>query len=233
MPNSIPPYIVKVSPRSKTVRLQISQQNGLVVTVPQGFNQRLVAGIISSKADWIERTLDKVSKLPLVVEKKLPEKLDLKAMNETWMVVYRTEKLGRLRLEEQPRGRLLLISGKVSSRLAVNRLLKEWIKAKAVRLLPDWVDRISRRTGMPYQNLTIRDQKTRWGSCSSIKNINLNMKLVFLPPHLVDYVIIHELCHTRIMSHSAAFWKLVTGYYPEYKEARKQLRSLGREIPIS
>lgn len=233
MPNSIPPYTVKISQRSRTVRLQISRDNGLVVTIPKGFNQRLLDGILASKVDWIEQTMDKVSKLPPAVEKKLPGKLSLMAMNETWMIVYRTEPGNRTRLEEQTHAKLLVISGKVSSKLAVNRLLKGWIKERAVRLLPDWVNRVSRKTSLPYQNLTIRDQKTRWGSCSSTKNINLNMKLVFLPPHLVDYVIIHELCHTRIMSHSAAFWKLVARYYPDYKEARRQLRTLGREIPLS
>ena len=231
MSTPIPPYSLKISQRARSVRLQISQEKGLIVTIPVGFNQRLLPDIIQSKSQWIKKTFEHVSRLTQVKGKILPEKLELLAVNETWMLVYRTEPLKIVRLVEQQRGKVLIISGKIGSKLAVNRSLKEWLKGKALRLLPDWTERISRKTGLPYQNLTIRDQKTRWGSCSALKNVNLNLKLIFLPPHLVDYVIIHELCHTQVLSHSSSFWKLVATYFPDYKEARKQLRMLAREIP--
>ncbi len=232
MSSDIPPYTIKVSQRARSVRLQISKEAGLVITVPRGFNQKLVPDIIASKSDWIDKTLKHVEKLPPARESTLPKKLELKAINETWVVVYRTEPGSKIHIVEQVRGKVLFIAGKTTSKLSVHRQLKGWIKHRAAQVLPDWIERISRKTGLQYQKLTIRDQKTRWGSCSSLKNINLNMKLLFLPPHLVDYVIIHELCHTQVLSHSAAFWKLVYHYYPEHKEARKQIRQLSREIPI-
>jgi predicted metal-dependent hydrolase len=232
MSSPIPPYSLKISQKARSVRLQISREKGLIITVPARFNQRLLPGIIQSKSDWIQKTLDHVSKLPLGKPKTLPEKLELLAIGETWLVVYRTEPGNKVQLIEQPRGKVLIISGKISSRLAVNKKLKDWLKERAARLLPDWIDRISRKTGLTYNNLTIRDQKTRWGSCSALKNVNLNQKLIFLPPHLVDYVVIHELCHTQVLSHSASFWRLVTTYFPDYKEARKQLKSLAHEIPF-
>jgi predicted metal-dependent hydrolase len=232
MSSTIPPYSLKISQRAKSVRLQISREKGLIITIPTGFNQRLLPGIIQSKSDWIQKTFENVNKLPLGKPRTLPEKLELLAIGETWMVVYRTEPGNKVKVKEQQRGKVLIISGKISSRLAVIRKLKDWLRERAARLLPDWAERISRKTGLTYKNLTIRDQKTRWGSCSALKNVNLNQKLIFLPPHLVDYVIIHELCHTQILSHSPSFWKLVSTYFPGYKEARKQLRVMVHEIPF-
>ncbi len=232
MTESLPPYSVKVSQRARSVRLQISRENGLIVTVPKTFNQRLLPEILISKLDWIRKTIERINRLPLAAGKGLPDKLALFATNETWLIVYRTEPGNKVKLAEQSHGKVLVISGKISSKPAVLRLLKGWLKDKAVRLLPDWLERISRKTGLSFQNLTIRDQKTRWGSCSAKKNINLNFRLIFLPPHLVDYVMIHELCHTQVLSHSSTFWKLVTSFYPPYKEARKQLREMAKEIPI-
>jgi predicted metal-dependent hydrolase len=232
MSSPIPPYSLKVSQRARSVRLQISREKGLIITVPTGFNQRLLPGIIQSKSDWIQKTFEHVSKLPLGKPQTLPEKLELLAIGETWLVVYRTEPGNEVHVKEQQKGKVLIITGKISSRLAVKRAIKLWVRERATRLLPDWIERISRKYVLPYRNLTIRDQKTRWGSCYVLKNINLNQKLIFLPPHLVDYVIIHELCHTQVLSHSTSFWKLVSTFFPNYKEARKQIRALAHEIPF-
>ena len=232
MPPNLPPYSIKVSNRVRSVRLQISSEHGLVVTVPAHFNQHLLPGILSEKADWIHKTLEKIKQQPASPTTSLPEKLELLALNETWLVVYRTEMVNRVKLDVNMRARVLTVSGKVSSKTAVVRLVKTWLKARANSVLPGWLDQLSQRTGLAYNGRTIRDQKTRWGSCSSLKNINLNLKLVFLPPHLVDYVIIHELCHTRVLAHSAAFWRLVDSHYPHSKEARKQLREIARKIPL-
>ena len=82
----------------------------------------------------------------------------------------------------------------------------------------------SAKLNLPFNKLTLRTQKTRWGSCSSKGNISLNYKIFLLPENVSDYVIIHELCHTKIMNHSKKFWDLVVGFYPDYNEAKKYLR---------
>lgn len=90
---------------------------------------------------------------------------------------------------------------------------------------------IARRTayfadvmGVDYGRITIREQKTRWGSCSSAGNLNFNWKLILLPPEVLDYVVVHELAHRREMNHSENFWKIVEQVLPDYKECRKMLR---------
>ena len=76
--------------------------------------------------------------------------------------------------------------------------------------------------------VAIRNQRTCWGSCSEYKNLNFSYKLLFLPPHLADYVVVHELCHLEELNHSPQFWALVEQTLPEYKKHRKELRGIVR-----
>lgn len=86
------------------------------------------------------------------------------------------------------------------------------------------VEHWAKVTGLNFNNLRIKDLKSKWGSCSSLRNINLNWQLVLLSEHLIDYVIVHELMHLREMNHSARFWNWVGKYFPEYKRAKAQLK---------
>ena len=226
------PYTIKVSKRARKVRLNVTRDAGLVVTIPEYFDRRRVPGIVHEKEAWIRAALDEITRLPAGPVETLPERLDLAAIRESWMIVYKSEATRRLGLRATSAGKVIVISGPVHDKAAVHRLLKRWLKGKAGDYLPGRLEHLSRVTGLPYHNLSIRDQKTRWGSCSALKNINLNLKLLLLPSTLVDYVIIHELCHTREMSHSATFWNLVAGYQPDYKKSRLELRRLSRNLPV-
>lgn len=75
-----------------------------------------------------------------------------------------------------------------------------------------------------FGRCAIRMQKTRWGSCSSAGNLNMNLKVYALPPHLMDYIVVHELAHRKVLNHSRAFWSEVALHYPAYKSAEKDLR---------
>ncbi|MEI8134643.1 MAG: SprT family zinc-dependent metalloprotease [bacterium] len=84
--------------------------------------------------------------------------------------------------------------------------------------------------GFTFNKISITGAQTRWGSCSSKKNLSFTFSLVKAPPSIIDYVILHELAHTKIMNHSPRFWDLVSKLYPDHKIARKWLRVYGREL---
>ena len=87
----------------------------------------------------------------------------------------------------------------------------------------------ARKMGVTYGRISIREQKTRWGSCSSVGNLNYNWKLVLMPEHVMDYVVIHELAHRKEMNHSARFYAVVAQQMPDYKVWQSWLKEHGRE----
>lgn len=101
---------------------------------------------------------------------------------------------------------------------------------EALKVIPERVEYFAKVIGVTYGKITIRNQKTRWGSCSSKGNLNFNCLLMLAPPEVLDYVVVHELCHRKQMNHSKAFWLEVEKVLPDYKEARKWLKEDGSQI---
>lgn len=101
---------------------------------------------------------------------------------------------------------------------------------KALHYIPGRAEYFSKIIGVTYGRITIRNQKTRWGSCSSKGNLNFNCLLMLMPPEIIDYVVVHELCHRKEMNHSKAFWNEVEKVLPNYKEQIKWLKNEGSNI---
>lgn len=101
---------------------------------------------------------------------------------------------------------------------------------KALEYIPKRVSYFAKQIGVTYGKITIRNQKTRWGSCSSKGNLNFNCLLMLTPPEVIDYVVVHELCHRKEMNHSEAFWAEVEKVIPDYKEQVKWLKENGGKI---
>jgi len=114
--------------------------------------------------------------------------------------------------------------------LLVKESLKSWYKSQAQKLLPEQVDYYAKLLNISYNKLRVKDQKTRWGSCSNKGNINLNWRIIMAPNQVTAYVIIHELTHLIFLNHSKDFWKTVEQYLPDYKKWRKWLAKNGRDL---
>lgn len=100
----------------------------------------------------------------------------------------------------------------------------------ALKVIPQKVKQYAKIINVSYGNITIRNQKTRWGSCSSTGNLNFNCLLMLAPDEVINYVVIHELCHLIEMNHSEAFWRQVEYVMPDYKEQRQWLKEHGNAI---
>ena len=96
--------------------------------------------------------------------------------------------------------------------------------------IPKRIEYYHQFTGGTYKKITIRDQKTRWGSCSSTGTLSFSFRLILAPPRVLDYVVVHELCHLTHMNHSKEFWKMVENILPDYKEHRKWLKENGHTL---
>lgn len=95
---------------------------------------------------------------------------------------------------------------------------------RAKQILPARIQYYAKIMGVTYGRITLREQKTRWGSCSSEGNLNFNWKLALMPDEILDYVVVHELAHRMEMNHSDKFWKIVENVLPDYRERRKWLK---------
>ena len=109
---------------------------------------------------------------------------------------------------------------------------KEYLinKNQARELVFEKIQDFNKLYQFKYSRISIKNQKTRWGSCSGQGNLNFNYKIIYLPEKIINYIIVHELCHLREMNHSAKFWLLVAKTIPDYQMARKDLRQQGIDL---
>ena len=102
----------------------------------------------------------------------------------------------------------------------------------ARNLIHERVAHFAPQYGVTIRRIAIRNQKSRWGSCSRNGNLNFNYKVALLPPELRDYIIVHEICHLKEFNHGRGFWDLVAQVVPEHREMRKKLREIERAVAI-
>lgn len=110
--------------------------------------------------------------------------------------------------------------------------LERRYRQAAKEYFPKRADYYAQQIGVSYERIRIAEQKTRWGSCSSKGTLSFNWKLMLAPPKVLDYVVVHELCHRKEMNHSPRFWKLVEEIMPDYKEYRKWLKENGSTLQL-
>lgn len=222
-----PPYNLRKSTRAKRVRLQITAKRGLEVIVPSRFNPKKAPLILDECRDWIERTWLRTAN---AADKSLPDKLPLLALGEEWKVHYCSTELPRINVILSMPGQLML-QGAVHQQDECKDVLRKWLIEQAKQHFLPWLAQLSASTGLIYSDVSIRGATTRWGSCSAQKRISLSYQLLFLPPQLVQHVLLHELCHLKHLNHSQCFWQLLKHFDKDFDVSRRKLRKAQEYVP--
>lgn len=234
MQTALPDYNVRQSQKAKNLRLKVTREEGLLVVVPKGYDEKKIPSLLKQKKVWIADALKRIGETRRFLEptpvNHLPETIRLVALGETWSVIYREEERRSgiwLRAENGE----LIISGSGLSRDAVIRKLKDWLRIRVREGLFPITGTLAAKHRFNLRGLLVKSQRTRWASCSAQRNLSLNTKLLFLTPDLVRYVLVHELCHTAHMNHSKDFWRLVASHEPSYKVLDQALREAWKSVP--
>ncbi len=224
---SLPDYSVRVSTRAKRLQLRIKLPGMVEVVLPKGMPARHIPGFVAQHAEWINKHLGRLKHHPCTADPALPESIHLAAINETWRV--HASQHGDGKMIEHGASQTLSV-GPGTPRQQIH-CLQRWLTRRAKAVLAPWLREVSHEINLPFNRVAIRAQKTRWGSCSSQKNINLNRALLFLPPEVVRYLFIHELCHTVHLNHSPRYWALVASIEPDHQRYDAALNKAARNLP--
>lgn len=200
--------------------------------LPKGVDQREVPVFLERRREWIEtgiRKLEEKGFSLLPPELVLPDEISFVASGKIYSVRRVVNRNHNLRLRRNVDK--ILLSGLPWTPAEDLAVLSGFVRNEAKKFLVPQLNKISQELNLPFNRVFIRSQRKRWGSCSAKHNINLNMKLMFLPYRLVRYVLIHELCHTVHLNHSAKYWRLVKMVEPEVDALEKELSESGRLVP--
>jgi predicted metal-dependent hydrolase len=215
---------VRVSRRARRATLSVGPRQPPLVVVPVGTPDSVIAGLLRRHAGWLERRLaaidERAARTPA---------LGLDREGFAWFD-------GRPLAIEQVRGDASLarlagagirVSGPPDrAAAAVERLLRREARWRLART----AGREAARLGLEYRSLSVRDQRTRWGSCSPAGHLSFSWRLVMAPPEVRDHIVVHELCHLRVPSHSRDFWRMLDRVRPDWRDQHLWLDGHGDEI---
>lgn len=220
-------YIHKVHPRSRTLKIKIESDGQVYVITPRLTPKWMISEFVEKQLPWIKRTQaqlaakrsritddQQVSVFGKKYDKEVTQEIDYKTgATLQGKVLY-----------------LKLAAGLRITQSEIKKTLDRFLKATAEKYIVPRTHQLAKIMDISFRNITLREQKSRWGSCSSQGNLNFNWRLVHYPPEIIDYVIIHELAHREEMNHSPAFWAIVRHYDPAYLQHRGWLKRNGLSV---
>jgi predicted metal-dependent hydrolase len=215
------PYRIRRSDRARRVRVSVDAHGAVEVVLPRRSPASAAPAAIEELRPWIERRRQAAGRLRATLAARagtvpyLGQPLTL------------TPQPGRTRAHRSA-GALLVPADAEAARAAIER----WYRRAAAREIAPRLDAAATALGTSYATLSIRSQRTRWGSCSSTGAMSFNWRLLLAPDEVLDYVVWHEACHLRVMDHSPRFWALVGRHCPGYEEQRRWLRLHGATLVL-
>ena len=213
-----------VNERSRRIRISLKSDGEIVVSFPPTVPLRDAVLFVESKVDWILKQKTKIkSRLTLFA----PESCFKTRFHQLAITKGNTDKVynrvgnGVIQIfipdrvnHEQPKVQEF-----------IKKTLIDVMRWEAKVYLPKRLKELADKHGFRYENVSIKNASTRWGSCSSVNNINLNLHLMRVPEHLIDYVLLHELVHTVVKNHGEKFWLLLEQVYPNARKADKEMNN--------
>lgn len=204
----------------KNISIKINGKKEICVYAPIGVSYDYIEKLLKSKENWIIKNI---------------KKIDTNNLNNGTYIIYRGRKFLK-KVEESTieeivlKDDLIIIRSRSTNIHYVNDLVSNWYLDNANNVILNRVNTLSSKYNLLPSKVLIRNQKSRWGSCNSKKEIRLNWRLVLMPDYVMDYIIIHELCHLMHMNHSNSFWSLVYKLDPEFQVSKEWLKENGLSI---
>jgi predicted metal-dependent hydrolase len=220
-------YRVRRSPRATRITLRVHPDTGVEVVVPQRGRLPALTDLLRERAGWILGALDRVAAhansataAPLADGSRLPYQGD------DYRLIIQPVPGARPAVARDATARTLTVRHDPAKHEFI-AVLEGWYRAEARAVIAARVGACAAVLGVGYARLTIRDTRSRWGSCSSAGGLNFSWRLILAPPAILEYVVVHELAHRRELNHSARFWAIVAAHCPTFQEDRAWLRAHG------
>lgn len=216
------PYVLVHPARVRRVTLKVEYPDQVIVSAPKRTPVQLINKFVNDHQQWIQDQLERLKISHNLIES-----------DDQIMIFgkYFSKKYSNSQSQEQgvytAKNVLVINYPSSTSPKIMQKEIRLFLKKAARTYLYKQTPNLANIMKLSYKSLTLREQKSRWGSCSGKDNLNLNWRLVHYPPAVIDYVIIHELAHLLHHDHSKNFWNLVARYDPDYKIHRKYLKKYG------
>lgn len=204
----------------KNVRLRVSEDGTVYVYAPLSFTDDDINSLLEKKSRWID------SKYNYFKNKKtiLLKRNEILLFGNRYTYYYSTKYENKI-----------IINNESKTIQAKRDLLdvgvqEKWLKAFSKKYITERLEQLSESLMLPYNKLYIRSQKKKWGNCSKEKNISINWRIIKAPTFVIDYIIVHELCHTIVMKHTAKFKTLLRSHFPDCDQAQDWLDKYGNSL---
>jgi hypothetical protein len=212
--------------KRKSIALIVEPNGRLVVRAPMRISDADIKHLVKQKERWIREKQKRVK------DKSTQSKPKVYMDGEEFLYLGKSYPL-KIVADLKP---ALVLSRKfyLSSRALpkAESVFAEWYREQARAVITERVKLYAARHGFTYRKIRITSARTRWGSCSSMGNLNFTWRLVMAPPEVIDYVVVHELAHLRVNNHTKEFWKQVERIMPDYKRRLKWLKENGQKLTL-
>ena len=213
--------------KRKTLAIKIDPSGDVSVAAPKGTSRKAIIDMVSSKADWIIKKLHEIeARNAQVIKREFVDGESFMYLGSDYpLQLTINPKLSKL-VVKLDNGRFM-VDSPVTDADVIRSALEAWYRFMAGQYIKSRIDHYRSVLNVMPNRVTIKEQKTMWGSCSSKNNLNFNWRVMMAPAEVVDYLVVHELCHLIHHNHSREFWNQVSAILPDYKVRQDWLKKNG------